>query len=238
MFNKKIIAAAAAVFIFAGEAYAGTAGNAAAERIGEALIKAFSPERVSITVAEDGGRAWAECESAKIAGIRIKSVKLDAEIDREQLKNTASGIDIMGCIKNSKGEITLAERDVNDFFSNSAAGGFSSLVFDFTPNGYKAAGHFKADLLMLQLDLDLQAEGKLGIESDGVYLEDTVIYAEGSRQSEMITDLVIEKINPLLPFSAIPFPVEFNSIIMTEEEVTLSGAPESPGEGETWDWSR
>ena len=239
MFNKKIFALAAAAIMIAGEAYAGDAEAAAARKIGEALMNEFNPERVSVTVADGGRRAWAECTGAKISGIRIEEIKLDASLNPSAVQSAETGEEIMRCIESSKGEITLAERDVNDYFaSGEAASGFSGLAFDFTPKGYKAKGRFEAELLVLKLDLDLKAEGKLGLKSDGVYLEETVIYAEGARQSDTITELVTERVNPLLSFSEIPFPVEFSRIKMTNDAVTMSGNPGKAKRGESWSWEK
>lgn len=239
MFNKKILALAAAAVMIAGEVSAGTAEADAARKIGEALRNEFSPDRVSVTVSNDGKRAWAECAGAVISGIKIKEIKLDAAIDPEAMKSAETGEEIISCIESSKGEITLAERDVNEYFaSGEAASGFSGLAFDFTPKGYKAKGRFEAELLVLKLDLDLKAEGKLGLKSDGVYLEDTVIYAEGARQSDTITELVTDRVNPLLSFSEIPFPVEFSRIRMTNDAVTMSGNPGKAKRGESWSWEK
>ena len=239
MFNKKILALAAAAVMIAGEASAGTAEADAARKIGEALRNEFSPDSVSVTVSNDGKRAWAECAGAVISGIKIKEIKLDAAIDPKAMKSAETGEEIISCIESSKGEITLAERDVNEYFaSGEAASGFSGLAFDFTPKGYKAKGRFEAELLVLKLDLDLKAEGKLGLKSDGVYLEDTVIYAEGARQSDTITELVTDRVNPLLSFSEIPFPVEFSRIRMTNDVVTMSGNPGKAKRGESWRWEK
>ena len=239
MLNKKILALAAAAIMIAGEASAGTAEADAARKIGEALRNEFSPDRVSVTVSNDGKRAWAECAGAVISGIKIKEIKLDAAIDPEAMKSAETGEEIISCIESSKGEITLAERDVNEYFAScEAASGFSGLAFDFTPKGYKAKGRFEAELLVLKLDLDLKAEGKLGLKSDGVYLEDTVIYAEGARQSDTITELVTDRVNPLLSFSEIPFPVEFSRIRMTNDAVTMSGNPGKAKTGESWRWEK
>ena len=239
MFNKKILALTAAAVMIAGEASAGTTEADAARKIGEALRNEFSPDSVSVTVSNDGKRAWAECAGAVISGIKIKEIKLDAAIDPEAMKSAETGEEIISCIESSKGEITLAERDVNEYFAScEAASGFSGLAFDFTPKGYKAKGRFEAELLVLKLDLDLKAEGKLGLKSDGVYLEDTVIYAEGARQSDTITELVTDRVNPLLSFSEIPFPVEFSRIRMTNDAVTMSGNPGKAKRGESWSWEK
>lgn len=239
MFNKKILAAAAAAAAISGQAWAGQTEAGAARMIGEALRNEFRPESVSVTVADGGRRAWAECLGADISGIKIKEVRLDAVIDPAGVESARSGEDIMSCIESSRGEITIAERDVNEYFErNGGASGFSSLRFDFTPNGYRAKGRFEAELLVVKLDLNLEAEGRLGLRSDGVYLEDTILYAEGAKQSDSITELVTSKVNPLLSFSDIPFPVEFSSIKMSGSEATMTGNPEKPGKGERWSWNR
>ena len=239
MFNKKILAFAAATLIMTGKAYAGAAEMDTARKIGEALKNEFTPDHVSVTVAEGGRRAWAECDGAHISGIKIKAIKIDAAIDPEAVKNAGTGEEIMGGIKSSKGEITLAESDVNEYFANGGgASGFSGLAFDFTPKGYTAKGRFEAELLVLKINLNLKAEGKLSLKSDGVYLSDTVIYAEGARQSDTITELVTDRVNPLLSFSEIPFPVEFSRLSMTEDTVTMSGNPEKAGRGERWSWKK
>ena len=53
MFNKKILALAAAAVMIAGEASAGTTEADAARKIGEALRNEFSPDSVSVTVSND-----------------------------------------------------------------------------------------------------------------------------------------------------------------------------------------
>ena len=121
MFNKKILALATAAVMIAGEASAGTAEADAARKIGEALRNEFSPDRVSVTVSNDGKRAWAECAGAVISGIKIKEIKLDAAIDPEAMKSAETGEEIISCIESSKGEITLAERDVNEYFASGEA---------------------------------------------------------------------------------------------------------------------
>ncbi|MPN12355.1 hypothetical protein SDC9_159673 [bioreactor metagenome] len=139
----------------------------------------------------------------------------------------------------SRGEIVLSERDVNDYFaSGKSSGGFSELRFKFFPRGYHAEGKFEADLMIIKIKLDLRAEGKLGLRADGVYLEDTVIYAEGRKQPENITELVIGRVNPLLPFAKIPFPVSFSRMTMKNGEALLTGEPKKIAGDNVWRWKR
>ncbi len=231
--------------MIAGEARAGTSGADAAAKIGAALQKELCPDSISVTVAESG-KLWAECSGALISEIKIKKIKLDASIDLAALEAAETGDEIMNCVEDARGEITLTEKDINRYFESrdGDAGGFSGLSFDFTPEGYKAKGRFSLELLGLPLGLDIEAEGVLGLKEDGVYLEDTVIYTEGSRQSETVTELITDRVNPLLSFRDIPFWNEsgdtemFCDIKMTNSEVTLSGNPQKAGEGESWNWRK
>lgn len=239
MSNKKLLILAAAATMIVSQARAGDLEAESARKIGEALKNEFNPNYVSVTVANGGQKCWVECVGVQISKIKIKETKLEAELNLPKLQNAATDKEIMSCIESSKGEITLAERDVNEYFKERGeSGGFSNLVFDFTPNGYRAKGRFQADLLLLKLDLNLEAKGKLALRSDGVYLEDTVIYAEGLEQSDTVTQLIVDRINPLLSFSEIPFPVEFRQIKMTNADVTMSGNPSKAGRGERWSWRR
>ena len=93
-------------------------------------------------------------------------------------------------------------------------------------------------MVIIKINLDLKAKGRLGLKQDGVYLEDTVIYAEGIKQPENITELVTGRVNPLLPFSKIPFPVSFSSMTMKNGEALLTGEPKKIDVGSVWRWNR
>ena len=92
--------------------------------------------------------------------------------------------------------------------------------------------------MIIKIKLDLRAEGKLGLRADGVYLEDTVIYAEGRKQPENITELVTGRVNPLLPFAKIPFPVSFSRMTMKNGEALLTGEPKKIAGDNVWRWKR
>ncbi|MCD7876396.1 MAG: hypothetical protein LUH49_05435, partial [Cloacibacillus porcorum] len=78
--KKALICALAMAIIPAAQSFAGEREMAAAREIGYLLREELSPERVEVIVADDGKRAWIECAGAVISGIRIESMKLDAEL--------------------------------------------------------------------------------------------------------------------------------------------------------------
>lgn len=235
-----IICALALALIPAAQSLAGKREAAAAREIGNLVRTELTPERAEVTVADGGKKAWIECTGACISGIRIESMKLEAELAALPDKiQSSDGIELSRCITSSRGEIALRERDVNDYFaSGNSAGGFSELSFKFSPRGYHAEGKFEADIKIIKINLDLKADGGLGLKADGVYLENTAIYAEGMKQPESITKLVINRINPLLPFSKIPFPVSFSRITMSDGKALLTGDPKKIAGGSVWQWHR
>lgn len=202
-----------------------------AEEIGYLLDAKFAPQSLSVTV--DGTRAFAVMGGAKLGGIRVDEMKLDA-ILKDQA-SAAGGLDkLASLIKESVGEITLLEKDVNDYFkSGVSTRGFSELAFDFKPSGFQAEGVFEAQMLM-NLKLHLQALGNLALRSDGIYIDNVSIFAEGVKQPDMIVNLITGKINPLLPFSDIPFPVSFKRLKMTDKSVLLTGMTGKAPVGSVW----
>ena len=237
--KKALICALAMAIIPAAQSFAGEREMAAAREIGSLLREELSPERVEVIVADDGKRAWIECAGAVISGIRIESMKLDAELAELPANIQDGDMELSHRITSSRGEIVLRERDVNDYFaSGKSTGGFSELRFKFSPQGYSAEGKFEADVVIIKINLDLKAKGRLGLKQDGVYLEDTVIYAEGIKQPENITELVTGRVNPLLPFAKIPFPVSFSIMTMKNGEALLTGEPKKIDVGSVWRWNR
>lgn len=205
-----------------------------ARHIASLLGEKFSPESVTVTVRES--RAYAEMEGAVLSRIRIDRMRLDAILtNRDQpLSNDVESLtDLIGY---SRGEIVLLERDVNAYFGNNDTRGFSNLVFDFKPEGFRAEGLFSATFLFT-LRIRLAATGVLALASDGAYLEDVRIYAENIKQPDMLTDQVLSRVNPLIEWSDIPFKVEFKTVLMDDEAACMTGAPQ-PFEGATHVWRR
>lgn len=205
-------------------AICGTLSQGTVENVVNLLEKEFSPEQLEAEFSRDGKRAWIECHGVHIDGMRIELIKLDAELARVPAKS--EGQELSESITSSRGELVLLERDVNNYFaSGKDSSGFSDLKFKFSPQGFYAEGNFSADISFFKINLDLTATGKLSLQTDGVYLSETAITADGTKAPDNITDLVLDKVNPLLPFSKIPFPITFTKLSMKDDRVILTGNP-------------
>ncbi|MGE4445205.1 MAG: LmeA family phospholipid-binding protein [Synergistaceae bacterium] len=210
--------------------------NALPEAIGKNIAAEFRPESAAVTV--KGQTAWIEINGGTIDGIRIDKMKLLAVLQEVSAPDgsTDSTSYLAQMIKSSKGEVVLAEKDVNDYFKkNENPEGFSGLQFDFKKEGYSASGKFRTKIIV-DMELPISAKGVLGLHDDGVYLENTVIKVEGMSQPEFLTNMIVSKLNPLLEFKDIPFPVTFEKITMTEKAAIMTGEPKEFKGGDTWKW--
>jgi hypothetical protein len=216
-------------------AFAQVADAEMASHIATLLGEKFSPESLVVTVKES--RAYAEMRGSVLSGIRIDTMKLDALLARKEdaLSNDVGSL--ASLIGYSRGEIILLEKDVNAYFDTNDTRGFSSLDFDFTPQGFKAKGVFSADFIF-RLRIQLAANGVLGLGQDGVYLEDVSIYVENVRQPSALTNQILSRVNPLLAFSEIPFKVEFKNVTMDDEAAYMTGHPKKLEGGSTSEWPR
>jgi hypothetical protein len=212
-----------------GRAWAAEDSKALAESIARQLMEKFRPERVEVTT--DGRMAYAEATGAVLDGIRIDSMRLEAVLRSVPRSASADVEDLANRILTSKGEIVLTERDVNAYFARNEESGFTNLKFDFSREGFRASGVFTAEFLFT-LRIRLRADGILSLRSDGVYLDRTRIFVENIQQPEALTGRIIERVNPLLEFSSIPFPVRFRSLSMDDAKVTLTGDPKPLPSGE------
>lgn len=212
-----------------------------AEGIGQMLVELLQPERLEVRVSDGRNFAWAEAYGGKMDKIRVESMKLRAMLS----ENLPANVDksdkyaMAKIILMSQGEMVLLEKDVNTLFASGLdTKGFSNLAFDFRPQGFKAEGIFSTQLVV-PLRIRLRAEGVLGLQPDGVYLEDTTFFVEGVTMPEsMVKSMVLDKVNPLLSFQEIPFPIEFKTIAMTDEAVILSGAPQPFEAGAVWRYKK
>lgn len=206
------------------------------ESIGRNLVDEFKPDSAAVRVKDQ--TAWIEIKGGTIDGIRIDEMKLLAVLQyvSTQDGSISSASYLSQMIKSSKGEVVLAEKDVNDYFKkNENPEGFSGLQFDFKKGGFTASGKFRTRIIV-DLELAISAKGVLGLRDDGVYLENTVIKVEGMNQPDFLTNMILSKLNPLLEFKDIPFPVTFEKIIMTEKSAIMTGRPKEFKDGETWEW--
>lgn len=202
-----------------------------ANEIGEQLYDLLKrPDNLKVTV--NNRSIWVDVKGAEMDGVRVESVKIRAELkDKVSSYNKEKPAE---SIESSKGEIILLEKDVNDYFSKTAkVKGFSELNFDFSPKGFTAKGKYSAEFL-LNLLVDISASGRLGIENDSVFLKDTLLYIQGISATESISQMIVNKINPLLTFEKIPFPITFNEIVMSDLSATMTAHPKPLLTGSTW----
>ena len=208
------------------------------ESIGRNIAAEFKPESAAVRV--KGRTAWIEINGGTIDGIRIDKMKLLAVL--HEVSTVDGSVDsasyLTHMIKSSIGEVVLAEKDVNDYFKkNENPEGFSELQFDFKKEGYSASGKFRTKIIV-DMELPISAKGVLGLHDNGVYLENTVIKVEGMSQPEFLTNMIVSKLNPLLEFKDIPFPVTFEKIIMTDKTAIMTGEPKEIKDGETYKWKK
>jgi hypothetical protein len=238
---KKVLTAALvmmALVAFPSQVLAGAHEKNIARQIGNLLITQFQPESIKVTISNGGSFAWVEATGMKIEKIRIENMKLRALLkDIPQKVGSNDKYDLASLIMSSKGEMVLAEKDVNNYFRSNNNSGFSKLKFNFTPQGFSAQGLFSTTVVF-NLHIRLKATGVLGLENDGIYLEDTSIYVEGLKQNDDLVDFIIGRVNPLLPFKKIPFPVEFKKIYMTNNAAVVTSDPQPIGNGESWSWHK
>jgi hypothetical protein len=198
------------------------------------LGEKFSPESLEVTV--NGSSAYAEMRGVVLSGIRIDTMKLDAllvnadQVEGKDVKFLAS------LIGYSKGELILLERDVNAYFDSNDTRGFSNLVFNFTPDGFRADGIFTASML-ITFRIRLAALGRLALKSDGVNLDDVSIYVENVKQPSALTNHILSRVNPLIEWDSIPFKVTFKEIRMDEDSAVMTGYPERVTGGATSVWA-
>lgn len=210
-----------------------------AREMGQRLVELFTPESISVTISSGGGFAWVEAKGAVIDKIRVEDLKLRAMIKNDGEKFDMNDKDALARqILMSRGELTLLEKDVNRLFSGDIeTKGFSDLVFDFKPDGFKANGVFTAQFLFT-IKIRLRAQGNLALQPNGIYIENVKIYTEGVETPNGLVKMVTDRINPLLSFDKIPFPTEFKTVVMTDDAAILTGNPERFEGGKTWRWKK
>lgn len=209
-----------------------------AEGIGKMLLNKFEPEAISVSMSSGGSFAWAEAHGARIEEVRVDSLKMRALLKAVPKDFDFSDVDSLAkLILSSQGEAVLLEKDINDYFATGVdTRGFSDLTFDFFPEGYVATGIFSGKFI-IPIRIRLKAKGTLALRNDGIYLDKTSIYVEEIKQPKNLTNMIVGRVNPLLPFSKIPFPVDFKEVVITDDRLVATSGPE-PFEGDvTWSWS-
>ena len=206
-----------------------------AEHISKLLVEKFTPEALTVTVKDS--YAFAEMKGAIISKVRMDTMKLDAILINRDKPLSDDVKSLSSLIGYSKGELILLEKDVNDYFKKNTSSGFSNLVFDFKPNGFRADGLFEATF-MITLRIRLAATGILELKRDGIYLGDVAIFVENRKQPASLTNQIISRVNPLVEWSDVPFKVDFKKITMDDNSAVLTGYPKKLDGGSVSVWVR
>lgn len=232
--KKTMITALAFFFflsLFSAQIEAAQRDQKFATEVGEQLYGILKqPDSLKVIV--NGEDLWIEAKGANIDGVRIENISIRAKlkkgIDSYDKENPAN------LIESSEGELVLLEADVNNYFAKEGAiKGFSELIFDFNGKGFNAEGKYAAEFLF-NLTVPLSASGKLGIENDAVYLKETILSIQGISATETISQLIVDKLNPLLSFKKIPFPITFDKIIMSDISAKMTANPKPFSKGAAW----
>ncbi|MDO5562150.1 MAG: hypothetical protein Q4F74_00890 [Synergistaceae bacterium] len=204
-----------------------------AKEVGVQLSDLLRPEAMRVVINDDS--AWVTATGSSLDGVRVESMKLRAKLKNSGRKATPTDkTGLAALIESSEGELILLERDVNTYFKgHGGVKGFSDLTFDFASTGFTAQSSFSADFLN-GLNVPLTATGKLGLRSDGVYLQDTNISLAGLIQVGSASSFIVDRINPLLSFKSLPFPVTFRTLTMDSDKVSLTGSPTPILAGDVW----
>jgi hypothetical protein len=203
--------------------------SALAEKLGDE----FNPESLSVKVLDN--HAYAEAGGVFLSGVRVDTLKIEAMLTSSDVPE-GDAESLASIIGYSWGEVTLLASDVNDYFRENESRGFSDLKVEFSPDGFRASGVFTASLLFT-FRIKIAASGKFGLRPDGVYIEDAMVYIQNVRQPGFLVKEMMERANPLLEWSEIPFRVAFKTIAVTEHSATMSGTPRDFDGGASAAWN-
>jgi hypothetical protein len=204
-----------------------------ARTLAQKLGAEFAPEYLLVKVLDS--HAYAEARGVYLSGVRIDSLKIEAMLTSNEAPDGDDIEALASLIGYSWGEVVLRAEDINKYFAKYEARGFSNLMVNFSPAGFRVEGIFTTSLLFT-LRVRLSATGNLALKSDGVYIDDAAIYIENHKQPEFIKDQALKRANPLITWSEIPFKIVFKNIDMTDTSAIMSGNPRDFDGGETAVW--
>jgi hypothetical protein len=232
----KFMIIAAALFLpaaFAPSECLGLTDFDMATALAEKLGGEFNPESLSVKVL--GSRAYAKAGGVFLNGVRVDALQIEAMLTSSEVPE-GDAESLASVIGYSWGDVTLLVSDVNDYFREHESRGFSDLKVEFTPEGFRASGIFTASLLFT-FRIKLEASGKFGLRPDGVYIEDAKVYIQNVKQPGFLVKEMMDRANPLLEWSEIPFRIAFRTIDMTERSATMSGNPHDFDGGASVVWN-
>jgi hypothetical protein len=195
----------------------------------------FKPEYLLVKVLDS--HAYAEAKGVYLSGVRIETLRIEAILTSTEAPEDDDVRSLASLIGYSWGEVVLRAEDINNYFEKYETRGFSNLVVNFSPAGFRVTGIFTTSLLFT-LRVRLSATGILALKPDGVYIEEAAVYVENHRQPEFIKDQALKRANPLIEWSEIPFKISFKNISMTDSSAIMTGNPLDFEGGEIAEWGR
>jgi len=202
--------------------------------LAEKLGAEFEPESMSVRVL--GSRGFAEARGIFLSGVRVDRLSLEAMLTGSEVPEGDDIYSLANIIGYSWGEIELLASDINAYFDVNETRGFSDLTVRFSPDGFYVETIFVKSMLFT-FRIRLSATGRFGLRPDGVYIEDAAVYIERVRQPGMLVNEILDRANPLIEWSDIPFRVTFKSISMTEKSATMTGNPRNFSGGAVAVWN-
>ncbi|MDR1136728.1 MAG: hypothetical protein LBK91_00270 [Synergistaceae bacterium] len=193
----------------------------------------FEPEYLRVKVLDS--HAYAEAKGVYLSGVRVDTLRIEAMLTSADAPEDGDVKSLASLIGYSKGEVVLLAKDINKYFTEYETRGFSNLLVDFSPEGFKVEGIFTMSLLFT-LRVRLSATGNLALKQDGVYIDGAAVYIENHKQPEFIIDQVLSRANPLITWSEIPFRIVFKKISMTDSSALMTGNPRDFDGGEIAVW--
>jgi hypothetical protein len=193
----------------------------------------FAPEYLLVKVLDS--HAYAEAKGVYLSGVRVDTLRIEAILTSNDAPEDDDVKALASLIGYSRGEVVLRAEDINKYFEKYETRGFSNLVVNFSPAGFRVEGIFTTSLLFT-LRVRLSATGNFALKPDGVYIDDAAIYIEKHKQPEFIKNQALKRANPLITWSEIPFKIVFKGIGMTDSSAIMTGNPRDFDGGETAVW--
>lgn len=208
------------------------------EQVGKLLVKEFAPESLLVEATNGGSFLYAKAKGIILEGLRIDSISVFAMM--KEPPNNLVGDDVYelaDLIHMSRAEVVLLKKDVDNYCSTAVEDvkGFTNLKVDFSSEGIAVSGVYTAKFLFT-FNIRLLAKSKLGFVNGDFSLVNTEFYISGVKQSQYVTNKLLEEINPLINREKIPFPININNIIMTDDKVVVTGKPKPLGGDSLCKW--
>jgi hypothetical protein len=204
-----------------------------ARTLARKLGEEFAPEYLRVKVLDS--HAYAEARGVYLSGVRVDTLRIEAILTSAEAPEDDDVEALASLIGYSWGEVVLRAEDINKYFEKYETRGFSNLVVNFSPAGFRAEGIFTTSLLFT-LRVRLSATGDFALKRDGVYIDNAAIYIENHKQPGFIKDQALKRANPLITWSEIPFKIIFRNISMTDSAAVMTGNPRDFDGGETVVW--